>query len=61
MKHRHDALWLLAIVIAATGVTGTSSAQTSTWNVGDVFLAVGDGSYHPVLFTIWNRIPAFGC
>ena len=46
MRHPRGAFRLVAIIIAAIGATGTSSAQISDWNVGDVFLAVGDGTYH---------------
>ncbi len=45
-RHPHSAYKLLVTAIVATAATGALSAQTSTWDVGDVFLAVGDGTYH---------------
>ena len=46
MRYRHSALGVLLIGILAFDVTGAHSAEPAGWGVGDVFLAVGDGTYH---------------
>ena len=45
-KHGRGPVWLLLIAMMGIGAPGVLGAQSQDWGVGDVFLAVGDGTYH---------------